>query len=86
LRNKFLSAEQIPVSSALTNQFYSNGSLDSIAITNKGTGYTGASISVTGDGYREEDPVFLNTVTPVTITTAGTNYFTAPTVTFGDPV
>ena len=86
LRNKFLSAEQIPVSSALTNQFYSNGSLDSILITNKGTGYTGATITVTGDGYREEDPVFISTVTPVTINSAGTNYFTAPTVTFGDPI
>lgn len=86
LRNKFLSADQIPVSSALTNQFYSNGSLDSILITNKGTGYTGANITVTGDGYRQEDPVFISTVTPVTINSGGTNYFTAPTVTFGDPV
>jgi hypothetical protein len=86
LRNKFLNAEQIPVSSALTNQFYSNGSLDSIAIANKGTGYTGATVTITGDGYREDDPVFISTVTPVTINSGGTNYFTAPTVTFSDPI
>ena len=54
LRNKFLSETHIPVMSALTNQFYSNGSVDSIIINNKGTGYTYANINVTGDGYLEE--------------------------------
>jgi hypothetical protein len=82
LRNKFLSEAQIPVISALTNQFYTNGTLDNIVITNKGTGYTSANISVIGDGYREEDPVFLN---GLTISNAGSGYLT-PTLTIGDPV
>lgn len=82
LRNKFLSESQIPVVSALTNQFYSNGSLDSIVISNKGSGYTSASINVTGDGYREEDPTFL---TSITINNGGSGYST-PTLTIGDPV
>jgi hypothetical protein len=82
LRNKFLSDTQIPVVSALTNQFYSNGSLDSIIINNKGFGYTQATINITGDGYRAEDPTFL---TGVTVFDGGSDYNT-PTLTIGNPV
>ena len=82
LRNKFLSDEQIPVTSALTNQFYSNGSLSSIIINNKGKDYTSATIVVNGDGYRVEDPVFL---TDVVINEGGSGYST-PTLNIGDPV
>lgn len=82
LRNKFLDANYIPVISALTNQFYSNGTVDNIVINNKGTGYTTATITVTGDGYRPEDPVFITTVN---MTSVGSGY-TTPTVTFSDPV
>lgn len=83
LRNKFLSDEQMPVISALTNQFYSNGSLDSIIVNNKGSDYTSATITVTdSDGYRVEDPVFLQ---QVVVNDGGTGYDT-PTVTISDPV
>jgi hypothetical protein len=82
LRNKFLSDSQIPVISALTNQFYSNGTLDNIIINNKGTGYSAATITVNGDGYRVEDPTFL---TAVTVSEGGSGYST-PTLTIGDPV
>jgi hypothetical protein len=82
LRNKFLSDSQIPVISALTNQFYSNGTLDNIIINNKGTGYSAATITVNGDGFRVEDPTFL---TSVTVSDGGTGYST-PTLTIGDPV
>jgi hypothetical protein len=82
LRNKFLSDAQIPVISALTNQFYSNGSMDSIIINNKGSGYSQATITVTGDGFREEDPTFL---TGVVVNEGGTGYST-PTLNIGDPV
>jgi hypothetical protein len=81
LRNKFLSEEQMPVVSALSNQFYSNGAMDSIIINNKGTGYTTATLTVSGDGYREEDPTFL---TNITVASGGNGYM-SPTVTFGDP-
>jgi hypothetical protein len=81
LRSKFLSEDQMPVVSALSNQFYSNGAMDSIIINNKGTGYTSATISVVGDGYREEDPTFL---TSITVASGGNGYIN-PTVTFGDP-
>lgn len=82
LRNKFLNDSFIPVISALTNQFYSNGTVDNVIINNKGTGYTTATITVSGDGYREEDPIFIN---GVTINSGGSSY-TSPTVTFSDPV
>jgi hypothetical protein len=81
LRSKFLSEEQMPVVSALSNQFYSNGAMDSIIINNKGTGYTSATLTVAGDGYREEDPTFL---TSISVSTGGNGYI-SPTVTFGDP-
>jgi len=81
LRNKFLSEDQMPVVSALSNQFYSNGAMDSIIINNKGTGYTTATLTVSGDGYREEDPTFL---TSITVASGGNGYI-SPTVTFGDP-
>jgi hypothetical protein len=82
LRNKFLSDDQIPVISALTNQFYSNGSLDSIIINNKGRDYTAATITVNGDGFRVEDPTFL---TAVVVNEGGSGYST-PTLNIGDPV
>jgi hypothetical protein len=82
LRGKFLDDNYIPVVSALTNQFYSNGTVDNVIINNKGSGYTTATITVTGDGFRPEDPIFIN---GVTINTEGTGYV-SPTVTFSDPV
>lgn len=82
LRNKFLTESQMPVISALTNQFYSNGSMESISISNRGRDYTFAAITVTGDGYREGEQVFLQSIN---VSNAGENYFD-PTVTISDPV
>ena len=81
LRNKFLSDDQIPVVSALTNQFYSGGSLDAIIINNKGTGYTTANINVTGDGYLESDPTYL---TSVIVNSGGAGYVT-PVISIDEP-
>lgn len=82
LRSKFLDDNYIPVVSALTNQFYSNGTVDNIIINNKGSGYTTATLTVTGDGYRPEDPIFINNV----IINNGGSGYSSPTVTFSDPV
>jgi hypothetical protein len=81
LRNKFVTDTHIPVVSALTSSFYSNGKIDNIYITNRGKDYTSAVINVTGDGFLESDPIYLNSVTVVN---QGTGYGT-PTVTFQDP-
>ena len=81
LRNKFYTDEYIPAVSALTNHFYSNGTIDNIFITNRGEGYTNALLSVTGDGYRELDPIY---VTQAQVVAPGTHY-TNPTVEFSPP-
>jgi hypothetical protein len=39
LRNKFLTSAYMPVVTALTNQFYSNGSINSYSIEKRGKGY-----------------------------------------------
>jgi hypothetical protein len=81
LRNKFLTNTHIPVVSALTNQFYSNGRLDTIIINNRGSNYTTANIIVQGDGYQENDPIFINGV----VVFEGGSSYTTPTVTISPP-
>lgn len=82
LRNKFVTGSHIPVVSALTSHFYSNGTIDNIFISNRGQNYTSAIINVTGDGYRESDPIYLDQIQIVSVGTAYKN----PTISFGDPV
>jgi hypothetical protein len=82
LRNKFYTDEYIPVVSALTNHFYSNGTIDNIFIANRGKNYTSATVSVLGDGYREADPIY---VTGAAVVQQGTGYQT-PSIIFSDPV
>ena len=82
LRNKFYTDEYIPVVSALTNHFYSNGTIDNVYITNRGEGYSSAIVSVTGDGYRESDPILI---TRATVVSEGTGYNTGATIEFAPP-
>lgn len=82
LRNRFLNADLIPVISALTSQFYSDGSLDNVVVSNKGSGYSVANISVVGDGFLEEDPVLLKSVI---VENGGSNY-SNPVLIIGDPI
>ena len=77
LRNKFLTESYIPVTTALKNQFYSGGTIQAVRIDNGGTGYTGASISVQGDGYLEANPLFI---TNIDIDTQGSGYTSAEVV------
>ena len=81
LRNKFFTESHMPVVSALTNQFYSNGTIDNIFIANKGKNYTSAAVTVVGDGYRESDPIYVN---GIRVENGGTAYVN-PTIVFGDP-
>ena len=71
LRTKFLTNDFMPVVTALKNQFYSNGNLQSIRIDQAGAGYTTGSITVQGDGYLEADPIY---VTGGSIAYAGEGY------------
>jgi hypothetical protein len=83
LRTKFLTADQIPVITALTQQFYSAGGIESVIIQNRGTEYTQATLTVAGDGYLESDPVYLSTIT---YTSHGTNYADGDTITIAKPM
>ena len=82
LRNKFLTTEHMPVISALSNQFYSNGQLEAITINTRGTGYISANIAVDGDGYREIDPIYIQTIS---IDNGGSGYTGSSEVTISDP-
>ena len=81
LRNNFYTDDYLPVVSALTTHFYSNGTIDNIYITSKGQNYTTALVSVTGDGYREADPIYI---TSPQIANEGSRY-TNPTISFSPP-
>lgn len=69
VRNKFLSSTTMPVVTALSNQFYSNGSIVSFTIENPGKKYPVTSYKVTG--FRIID--------------GGSGYNTTPTITLSNP-
>ena len=83
LRNKFLTNQYIPVVTALRNQFYSNGSLQTVRIDQAGSGYTSGSIVVQGDGYATSEQIYL---TGYTLENGGTSYNDPVTVTVDPPV
>jgi hypothetical protein len=81
LRNKFVTDDYIPVITALRNQFYSNGQLQTIRIDAGGSGYTSGTITVQGDGHNEHDPIYL---TGITLSSGGADYDN-PTVSIDPP-
>jgi hypothetical protein len=83
LRTKFLTDSYMPVVTALTQQFYSSGGIESVTIENIGKDYTSANIIVAGDGYLESNPVFLTTVN---IGNGGHDYVDGDTLTVAQPI
>ena len=81
LRNKFVTDDYIPVITALRNQFYSNGQLQTIRVDAGGSGYTSGTITVQGDGQNEADPIYL---TGITLSSGGSGYV-SPTVSIDPP-
>lgn len=83
-RNKFMTTNDMPVTTAIKNQFYSRGSITSVTVPSYGTGYdiNGTSLVVYGNGYLENNPI---KITSASIDNAGAGYITAPTITFADP-
>ena len=84
LRNRFLSSTWMPVSTALTNQFYSNGTINNINIVNGGYGYNQGTTSavISGDGYLEANPY---TIDSLIIQNPGYGYSTI-TLTVSPPI
>jgi len=82
LRNKFLTDDFIPVVTALRNQFYSNGNIQTVRVDQAGANYTLGAITVQGDGYLESDPFYLNAFT---LANGGSSYGSTDTVIVSPP-
>ena len=81
LRNKFLTSAYIPVVTSIQSQFYTNGNIQTVKVDQSGTGYTGGSISVSGDGYLEANPLYISD----TIIGSGGTGYVSPTITIDPP-
>ena len=83
---KFTNANYIPVQKAVSDSFYNNGAIQDIIISNAGSGYTTASITIAGDGTGAVlTPVlFGGEITGVTVTAAGSGYSYAELTVTGD--
>lgn len=79
LRNKFLSATSMPVYNAITERYYSAGSLTNTIINSGGVGYTdiNTSILIKGDGYLEYNPQKL---IAFSLASGGSGYTIQPSV------
>ncbi len=82
LRNKFLTDAYMPVINSLRGQFYSGGEILNVIIESGGQNYTFANITVSGDGYRESDPLLL---TSISLNSGGSGYTSGATVTIDPP-
>ena len=83
LRNKFLNGTHMPVTTSVKNQFYYNGKIADVVITDPGNGYINTpALVISGDGYIENNPYVI---LGFTITDAGYGYPVAPVVTVDAP-
>lgn len=82
LRNRFLSSQYMPVTTALKSQFFSNGEIISVVIDDGGSGYNDPQITVSGNGYLAENPQIIQSLA---IEDAGEGYSTAPGLTVSAP-
>jgi hypothetical protein len=83
LRNRFLSSDWMPVTTALKAPFFSNGEITSLTIDNPGSGYASDDIIiVSGDGYLADNPYAIS---DIDIIEGGLGYTAAPEITFEDP-
>lgn len=81
-RNKFMTLYDIPVTTAIKNQYYSRGSITSATVLAYGNDYAaGDTLQVYGNGYLEASPL---KVASTSINSGGTGYVTAPDITFSD--
>lgn len=83
LRTKFLTVDQMPVITALTQEFYSAGDIQNVYVESSGTGYTFANIVLSGDGYLESDPIYLESSV---VTVPGTSYADTDTIVISQPM
>jgi hypothetical protein len=79
LRNKFLTPNFMPIYNAITEKYYSRGSINSVIINSGGAGYgdLDTTITVSGDGWREYNP---QKITTFVLNSGGSGYTTIPDV------
>ena len=83
LVNKFMSQTDMPVTTAVSSNYYSSGALNSFNIINYGVNYgPGDSLVVTGDGSLRDNVYKIITAT---IDDAGEGYTSTPTLVVDDP-
>lgn len=92
LRNRFLTADYMPVQKSIFNQYYSGGEVETVIIDNAGTGYLGNAsttltvngtfIGLAGNSIANIRPVFNETgqFINIIIDAAGNNYSNASIV------
>lgn len=83
-RNKFMTLTDMPVTTAIKNQYYSRGSITSVTINEYGTEYDidDTSLEVFGNGRLTDNGLKIN---GVSINAPGTGYVTPPTVIIDPP-
>ena len=84
LVNRFVTLFDIPVTTSISNQFYSRGAINSILVVNPGKNYMAGSTSleVFGNGNQENNPL---AITSATVELAGAGYSGTPILNFADP-
>lgn len=83
LINKFMTATDMPVTTAIRSQYYNRGSLSTVAVDSYGSGYApGDYLTVSGNGYLRDNPL---KITSAVIVDVGSGYLTAPSVEVSDP-
>lgn len=84
LVNKFMSVDDMPVTTAVKNEYYSRGAISSITIENGGQNYLpGDYLVVTGDGHLSDNVYAINA--NLAIEEPGSGYATPPTITISSP-
>jgi hypothetical protein len=83
LINKFMTETELPVTTSIKNQFYTRGSLSTIAIDSYGVDYqVGDQLTVSGDGYLTDNKI---KILSAVLGEVGSGYVSAPNVTVSDP-
>ena len=82
LRNRFLSNQYMPVTTALKAPFFSDGEIVSTIIVDGGSGYTNPQLIVSGQGYILNNPY---AIANILIDNPGFGYTTAPNIIFESP-
>jgi hypothetical protein len=62
VRQKYMTIEFMPVTTAISSQYYNNGKIVSTNKINSGSGYIYANVEVSGDGYLESNPRLVNSI------------------------